>query len=584
MRAMMAGARHVFERQEYLNKINVFPVPDADTGTNMAATLRSVLDGVSQLQPVPIQESSRTVAESALLGARGNSGVILAQYLYGLSEEIGRESRLTTEQFGRAVQRAVRYAYEALSQPREGTILTVMRDWADWVQEHAHIKQDFAELLTKGLEVANHSLEATREKLAELRQSKVVDAGAQGFVDFLSGITHFIRDGKIRDLLHFRTPVLEEVAHTDIDLADIRYRYCTECLIEGQNIDLKGLRNRIEHFGDSLVLAGSRLKARLHIHTNEPAMVFQQARQQGELVQQKADDMHMQFRVTHSAHPPIALVVDSACDLPSDFIEEHGIHVVPVRLNFGPSSYIDKITITPDLFYQMLGSEKQHPRTSQPSPADFKNLYHFLLSHYESVISIHIPAAVSGTHQNAVAMAREVDADRISVIDGKSLSIGMGAVVEQAARSIAAGKSHREIIREIKDYTAQTKVFVAIPSLKYLMRSGRVSRLKGIVASLLNVKPILELDENGVPQHAAQSLSWKSAHRRLLRMATQFGQQKSRPAFKIAHANNRGLAESMAREIRGLFRVQKIDILPVSPVLGAHAGKGAIAVSIAWEE
>jgi len=582
--AIVAGAKRVFERQDYLNKINVFPVPDADTGTNMAATLHSVVDTVSGLELIPIYDSSRRVAESALMGARGNSGVILAQYLYGLSEELGEEIQISTKQFGEVVKRAVRYAYEALSQPREGTILTVIKDWAESVDAYAQIKDDFVELLHHALEVANRSLQATMQKLEVLRRSAVVDAGAQGFVDFLTGITQFIAGGKLREIFQYHVPEISGVAHTEVALEDIQFRYCTECMIEGKKIDLKTIRTQIENLGDSIVLAGSRHKARLHIHTNEPAKVFAQVRAYGDILQQKADDMHKQFRITHSPHPPIALVTDSACDLPTDFIEEHGIHIIPVKVSFGLSTYIDKITITPESFYEMLDTEADHPKTSQPSPADFKNLYSFLLSHYESVISIHIPEILSGTYQNALNTAREIDPERIAVIDGKSLSIGLGALVEKAAKMIAGGQKQADIVENLKTATGDSQLFVAIPNLKYLMRSGRVSKAKGFLAKVLQIKPILRLDENGAIQHFSKAISWRKAADKLLTISCDFARGKQNPQFKIAHANDRQLADRYAKALKAEFGVDEIQILPVSPVLGAHAGNGAIAIGISWSE
>ena len=584
-RGVKAGAKMVYDNQEYLNDINVFPVPDADTGTNMAATLKTVVDEMEKAGSESVDSSSRQIADSALKGARGNSGVILAQFFHGLSQGLEKRIKISTEQFGHAVQQAKTAAYEALSHPKEGTILTVIKDWAENIYTNSKRIVDFQDLLHNGLEVAKKSLENTRTKLESLRKANVVDSGAQGFVYILEGITDFLKRGKIRDIdKSAKIETIKEVAHTEMSIEDIKFRYCTECMIEGQQIDLKHLRRQIESFGDSIVVAGSEHRARLHIHTNEPARVFAVARQYGDLLQQKADDMKKQYLISHNPHPKIALVVDSACDLPQKIIDKNQIHVIPVLVSFGNSTYIDKITITPDYFYKMLLTEPHHPKTSQPPPAEFRNLYAFLLSHYDSIISIHIPEAASGTYQNALNAAREFPEKNISVIDGKSLSIGFGFVAERAARLIADGKSHDEIVRSIIAYTKQTQLFVSIPSLKYLMKSGRVSKAKGIVAKIFNIKPILNLDSRGMPQICSKNFSDTGAVKKVFKLAMKFIKDKKSVRFAVAHTNDLRKAEYLVSRIKEKFGNIPITVLPVSPVLGAHAGNGAAAIGVTWEK
>lgn len=583
LRGIRAGARKVVDQQDHLNKINVFPVPDADTGTNMAATMKTVVTNMSP-DNSPIDEATQKIADSALEGARGNSGVILAQFFYGLAKGIGKNHKVSTAQFAEAAVSAKQHAFKALSEPREGTILSVIKDWAENVYENSKKIFDFQELLNHALEVAKRSLEATRSKIEAMRNANVVDSGAQGFVYILEGISHFIDRGRIKENQETALDPVEPIAHTEALPEQINYRFCTECLIEGQNIPVDDLRKQIEQYGDSVVLAGSDKKARLHIHSNEPAKVFKIARQYGALLQQKADDMLKQYLVAHNPHPRIALVVDSACDLPQEFIDRYNLHVVPVRVSFGQSCYIDKITITPEYFYEMLDSEPEHPQTSQPSPADFINLYGFLLSHYDSIISIHIPESVSGTFQNALNAARTFPDRKISIIDSKTLSVSMGFIAERAVELIAAGKSHDEIVTDLTRATRRTQIFVGIPNLKYMIRGGRVGKAKGLAAKLLHIKPILNLDEHGVPQHFSKSFSRKGAFAKVLQLAIDLAAQKTNPRFRIAHVNNHSIAEHYVSELKKRFGVVSINILPASPVLGAHAGIGAAAIGISWSE
>src|SRR3990167_2123581 len=202
-RAIVAGIRQVISKQEYLNSINVFPVPDRDTGTNMALTLNAILEGTYARRSITIHELLESVANSALNGARGNSGAILAQFFQGLSEGAKTVNKvMTTKNFVAAIATAVNFAHKALSQPKEGTILTILRDFSDEImhQQLENNELDFVDLLYCGIQRAKKSLQHTTIQLKELKSAGVVDAGAQGFVEFLGGIYQFVVNGSIKQL------------------------------------------------------------------------------------------------------------------------------------------------------------------------------------------------------------------------------------------------------------------------------------------------------------------------------------------------------------------------------------------------
>src|SRR3990167_5906319 len=211
-RAIVAGIRQVISKQDYLNNINVFPVPDRDTGTNMALTLNAILESTYSFHDASIHALLDNVANAALNGARGNSGAILAQFFQGLSEGAKTvEENMSTKNFVAAIATAVNYAHKALSEPKEGTILTILRDFSDEIthQQLTNNELDFVDLLHSGIERANTSLQHTSNQLKELKKAGVVDAGAQGFVEFLNGIYRFVVNGSIKKL-H------EEIAETTV--------------------------------------------------------------------------------------------------------------------------------------------------------------------------------------------------------------------------------------------------------------------------------------------------------------------------------------------------------------------------------
>ena len=200
-RAIISGIRYLISRQDYLNKINVFPVPDGDTGTNMSFTMNSILEeAIDKIEP-RVDVFTENIAEAAIDGARGNSGVLIAQYFVGFSEGCENKEKLDAHTLGKAFETGSRSAREAMEDPKEGTILTVFQDLADVINDEINNgKDDIYELMKIGYKTACKSLADTPKKLKILKKAGVVDAGAQGFVDFLTGMMNFMKDGSLKEL------------------------------------------------------------------------------------------------------------------------------------------------------------------------------------------------------------------------------------------------------------------------------------------------------------------------------------------------------------------------------------------------
>ena len=366
-RSLIAGARFVADRAEALNQINVFPVADGDTGTNVAATLQKIAAVIARTRQRDIRRMSRTIADEAVGSARGNSGAILAQFFCGFSEGLPATARVGTREFADAAVRASASAYSAIARPVEGTILTVIRDWARHVAERAARVPDFGVLLPDSLQAARLSLQNTPRQMPMLKKAGVVDAGAQGFVYLLEGIVRYLRESA-----GLAPPSVEPVdlraAKFELMPEAILFRYCTEVLVEGDAIDRDGLRREGALLGDSIVLAGGATRIRLHIHTNEPERLFEAARRFGEVAQTKVEDMRAQHesRFDQNRAARVGIVTDSTCDLPASMLEDLGVGVVPVRVYFGSENYLDKVTITPAEFYARFSVTDVAPKTSQP--------------------------------------------------------------------------------------------------------------------------------------------------------------------------------------------------------------------------
>lgn len=574
--AVFAGFKELLLERDLLNRINVFPVADGDTGTNLAYTLRAVVDNSTVSDSAG--KTAQSMAEAALMGARGNSGLIMAQFMNGLSEGIGNAFTLDTSNFSEAVQLASEKARRAMAKPVEGTMITVIKEWADHCITYGKKVKNFKDLLSHSLEAAYDSLRETPKKLKALKDAGVVDAGAKGFVAFLQGMARFFKGGVID------FPKMEPITITFSEeghQGEANFRYCTEVLLRGEELPLEQLQEELEELGDSVIVAGSKTLTRIHVHTDSPADVVEYTRQSGTIVKQKVEDMKLQWEVLHKKKHSIALVTDSACDLPQEIKDAYQIHMIPLRLFRDQLEYLDRVTITPDHFYRLMDEKGEYPKSSQPDPQVIRSMYEFLADHYDSIISVHISKALSGTWSVCKNMADQVMEEkntRISVVDSKTLSGALGLQVLETAKDIEAGKNHEEIISSIERRKKETKLFVSVATLKYMVRGGRVSPLKGFMAKLLNLKPIVSINTEGKSEIFGKAFNRRTVKKCIFNVISERHAKKPVSEYAIVHADAEDLAFEFADEAEKIIGYPPTYIMHISPIIALNAGKRAVAI------
>jgi uncharacterized protein len=586
-RGLLAGIARVAADAEHLNRINVFPVPDGDTGTNLTVMLGAVRAALLRHRERHAGKLLEIVADAALDGARGNSGAILAQFFHGACDASQDHRLLAATHFVGAVERGASYAQDALSEPREGTILTVVRDFS--VELAAHLAadgQDIGALLEYGLRRAQRSLAATTAQLEALRRAGVVDAGAQGFVDLLLGITEYMRLGSLRLAPDggwaptVPTEMVEPSFVADAELAS--HRWCTECLVSSKDVDRRRLREALAGLGSSLVIAGGKSRARIHIHADDPEAVFRIAAGFGMVEGQKADDMRAQQASARSGARTVAIVTDSAADLPEDLLNALDIHMVPVRIHFGERSYLDKISLDTAEFYRMMAESAVHPTTSQPPPGDFRRLYQILGSHHPGVLSIHLTAWGSGTFQAAASAAdRAGTRTPVLAIDSRNVSIGQGLIAMRAAELAAAGQSVDEIALALDGIIAGTRTWALLGSLDHAVRGGRVAPSKRLLARLLRLEPILATFPDGRLGVGGVLPGRHDRIRRFARWVARRAGAVGGGRLAVGHAN----APEAAAQLLAALRAQIPDLehaflTEIGTALGVHGGPGTLVVAL----
>lgn len=291
---IISGANNLCNQKSIVDNLNVFPVPDGDTGTNMSLTITAAVKEVTANRDKGVLDISKILASATLRGARGNSGVILSQLMRGINKAAKGDSA-DLKDIADAFKSAADTAYRAVMKPTEGTILTVARETAQEAQRLANEDIDAVLFFEKVTQAANESLAKTQFILPQLKQAGVVDAGGKGLVCILEGALSYLKTNKIVDLDESETPLKTQSAAKDVQ-ADIKFQYCTEFLInkKAKNVDVFKFKSTIEYYGDCMLVIDDDDVVKVHIHTNTPNLVIGEALRLGELINIKIDNMRYQ--------------------------------------------------------------------------------------------------------------------------------------------------------------------------------------------------------------------------------------------------------------------------------------------------
>ncbi len=299
LRDMFAAATRWLERNiERVNAVNVFPVPDGDTGTNMYLTMRSTMEEAARCSDAAVGAVLAAMAHGALMGARGNSGVILSQIIRGLAQSAEGSSVLDCEGLAKGLEEASAAAYRAVTQPVEGTILTAIRDVSEAVRtDLARRRPEFVQLMQTAVSAGKESVERTPSLLPVLAEAGVVDAGALGLSTLFEGMLRHLQGESVEAADAGDETVAREwlsVVEQRHQTEDSLYGYCTEVLVSGSGLDADALRGRALELGDSVLVVGDDRLVRMHVHTDDPGAVLSAGTQVGSLVQVKVDNIRRQ--------------------------------------------------------------------------------------------------------------------------------------------------------------------------------------------------------------------------------------------------------------------------------------------------
>ncbi|MGL4534677.1 MAG: DegV family protein [Fusobacteriaceae bacterium] len=819
IKLLIAASRWLSKYSDVLNDLNVYPVPDGDTGTNMSMTLQAVENDLIKLNHEPkMEELAEIVSESILLGARGNSGTILSQIIQGFLDGVKHKEEVSVEDVALAFKKAKERAYDAVMEPVEGTMLTVIRRVAEEAVAYTGPKDDFVLFLVHLKNVAHEAVEETPNQLLKLKEAGVVDAGGKGIFYILEGFEKSIADPEmLKDLERIvksqanRRDKFETAAaaHT---YENIKFKYCTEFVIEAGAFDLSSYKSELLKLGDSLVCASTAKKTKTHIHTNNPGAVLEIAGLLGNLNNIKIENMEIQHRnmilggesiddytllkekqkymfnhenenpiaifaisdnleignlflnngatgvlmggqtqnpsvadieeginqiksqrivilpnnkniigsaklaaerskkevvvletgtmlegnyiiknrfeslekilmdkkrnysieITKAVRdtkvdqleiksgdyialingkitnknielkdlinevykkcvssdtlnvfavvgkesteagnaalkeiesmvkykeifagqenypyyiyvenkdpnmPEIAIVTDSTSDLTKELMGDLNIDIIPLKITFDGKEYFrDGVDISKKDFWKKFIAEDVIPKTSQPSPAEFLEMYQKLLDKgYKKIISIHLSSKLSGAQQAArVARGMLGKEKEIAIVDSKTITFSMGYLVLEATKMAKAKKTFEEILEWMEAIQTKNKIYFVVNDMKYLEKGGRIGKASAKIGGILNLKPILKI-EDGEVTLAGKAFGESGAARYLLKLAREEA-SKGSIIVNTGWAGTETEHETIEKIRTEISKISKIEVrnrFEIGAIIGVHSG------------
>ena len=411
------ASNRLLEESDFVNALNVFPVPDGDTGTNMSMTFKAAVKEIENLNSESIGETSKKLAKGALMGARGNSGVILSQILRGISKGLEGKTSVDSVEFANAFVEGSKAAYKAVMKPTEGTILSVIRAASEAAVKSN--KTDIVELLSEIVVEAKVMLDKTPDLLPALKKAKVVDSGGMGLYIILQGMYDALKDGikaEIKDISAKGSAGASAQAIEDID---IKFGYCTEFIILGDAAKAKAFQDEIEPLGDSMIVVGYDDVIKVHIHTNDPGLVLSKAVAVGELSKIKIDNMREEHREVLLSKEEYA--AGNAKEVESEAVSEKKKYAfISVAMGEGITNVLKDLGVD----YVIEGGQTMNPSTQDMIECISKlNADHiFILPNNKNIIM-------------AATQAAEISDKDVRVIPTKSIPQGITCITMFNAES-----------------------------------------------------------------------------------------------------------------------------------------------------
>jgi dihydroxyacetone kinase-like predicted kinase len=452
---IMFSCERIERDKEQINKINVFPVPDQDTGNNLAATLKGIKEQIEEKDFTSIEELSNAVLEGALNGAQGNAGIIYTGFLAGFFPALGNDKSVNAEKLGFAFEKGFERAKDSIQNPREGTILDIVEAFALSFKEESKKENDIVIIFYKALEKANEALKDTPNKMELLKKAGVVDAGGLGFLMILETYLDILKEQEDISSPKSFTFTNEQIGPKRF-IQIISNRYEVVALIKNVEEKEKSIKEKLKYLGNCLDIIQIGNKTKIHIHTDSPYEVRDIIKELGDIESLKIQDMAREVIGEKSIESvSIGIVVDERAGLTTKIINHYDIEVIPFKINWPEGENLPGNTICEKIKEAKKQGLIEKPKIESISAEFFFEAYKKQLEKFEKVLCIVSSSKYSNNYKSAVrakTMLSHIDQDKIFIIDSKNISAGQSLLILEAIELI---KEHRNI-KEIQEKLEKT--------------------------------------------------------------------------------------------------------------------------------
>lgn len=581
------SCQRIEKEKENINKINVFPVPDQDTGNNLAKTLAGIKNAIENKDYNSAEDLANDILEASLSSAQGNAGVIYTGFLAGFLSQISQKE-IDSSVLGSAFRKGEERARQSIQNPKQGTILDVIAAAAKTMEEEGKNKKDVPSSLKSAIKSTNEALLKTREQMPIYKKANVVDAGGLGFLMIIESYLEALKDKKTAS--SFSEIKTSEKVKNIVQIISARFEVVA--LVENPRLSDVEMRKMLSRFGNSLDIVQIKNKMKIHIHTDLPKDVVSAIKQKGQILSIRTQDMSKEIIGEPSVkETSIGLITDPLANLTDKIIERYGIEIVRYVYDWPEENMLRGENI-----YQKMKDAADKgitnlPKTSQPSPKDFLNAFQKKLSQgFKEVLCINFSSKLSGGY-NSACQARnlmpEEQKKRVYIFDSMNASAGQALIVLKAIESIQAHKNIKEILSELQKESERVKLYGIPNDPKWLEWGGRISKSQAQWLKRLKkirINPLLGI-KNGKIEKIGFSAGAKEMSEAIFKKIIS-ETKKSRKENKnirtvITHCDNQQAAEKLKEMLRQEnFEVSFVNL--TDSIIGVHVGPGSLLA--AWTE
>ncbi len=587
LRKMIIFSCDRIEREkEKINKINVFPVPDQDTGGNLSKTLLGIKKAIEKEDFKDLDSLAGAALDGALESAQGNAGVIYTGFLAGFLPAFQNKNPINAEKLANAMREGAIKAREAIKDPKEGTILDVIDATADTIEKESKKDKDIVSIFKKAVKNANQALLATREKMEIFKKANVVDAGGLGYLMILESYVSALEGAENINKISKE----QESEKVRKFVQTISFRYEVVFLIENPKIEREELASKLAKIGDSIEILKIKNKIKVHVHTDDPDEVKKIARESGEIKSLRVEDMAKEIAGEESVKENhIALLIEETADIPEKIIEKYQLGYIKHILDWPAAEKLKGDNIYEKMIEADKKKIKQMPKTAQASPKTFLDAYKKIIEKLPKdgkILAITLSSKLSGAYNSAYQASQlSGNASRIFVLDSLNVSSSLGLLNLRAIELIQEKREFDEIVNELKKTIGKIQLFGVLGDPKWLESGGRMSHSQANLVrkmSKIGVRVLItvkdgKIDKGGIVFGAKDPST--AIFKKIKSTSAKDRKMGKKIRAVINHCSNEKEAEKLKKMLKKIgIEVQYISL--VSPVIGVHVGPGTLIA--AW--